>query len=60
MIDIQLPLAMRVLALKFDLNEYTNWWNSPQAALYFWLGFILIVVVVGGGVMLYLRTRSAK
>jgi hypothetical protein len=60
MIDIQLPLALRVLALKFDLNEYTSWWNSPQAALYFWSGFILMVVLIAGGVMLWLSRERAK
>ena len=52
--------AARLLLLKFNLDEYTSWWNSPQAALYFWLGFLAFVVLVGGIAMLWLRTRSAK
>ncbi len=51
----------RVLLLKFNLDEYTSWWNSPQAALYFWGGFVLVAVVVAAGVTLWvMRTRSVK
>jgi len=49
-----------VLLLKFNLDEYTSWWNSPQAALYFWFGFIFLGLAVAGGITLYLRMRSAK
>jgi hypothetical protein len=58
---VPLPPAVRVLLLKFNLDEYTSWWNSPQAALYFWGGFILLSLVVAGAVTLWvMRTRSAK
>ena len=61
MMSVHLPLAMRVLLLKFNLDEYTSWWNSPQAALYFWLVFLGLVAIVGGGVTWwFLRARSAK
>ena len=50
----------RVLLLKFNLDEYTSWWNSPQAALYFWFGFIFLALAVAAGITLYLRMRSAK
>lgn len=38
--------VLRVLLLKFDLNGYTSWWNSPQAALYFWSGFTLFALLI--------------
>jgi len=51
----------RVLLLKFNLDEYTSWWNSPQAALYFWCAFVLVALLVAGGVTLWMaRTRSVK
>ena len=54
-----LPLAARVLLLKFNLDEYTSWWNSPQAALYFWGGFILVALLVAGVVTMWvMRTRT--
>ena len=54
-----LLLAARVLLLKFNLDEYTSWWNSPQAALYFWGGFILVALLVAGIVTMWIaRTRT--
>jgi len=56
-----LLLAVRVLLLKFNLDEYTSWWNSPQAALYFWGGFVLVALIVAGVLTLWvMRTRSVK
>jgi len=56
-----LLLAVRVLLLKFNLDEYTSWWNSPQAALYFWGGFVLVALIVAGILTLWvMRTRSVK
>lgn len=61
MTDVHLPLAMCLLLLRFNLDEYTSWWNSPQAALYFWLGFLgLAVLVALIATWWFLRTRSAK
>jgi hypothetical protein len=48
------------LAIQFNLDEYTNWWNSPQAALYFWLGFLVLMVLVGAGIVFLLRARAPK
>ncbi len=37
---------MTLLALRFSLDSYTNWANSPGAALIFWGVFVFVVVVV--------------
>jgi len=37
-----------MLALRFDLDDYTNMWASPHAALLFWSAFALVVVFVTG------------
>jgi hypothetical protein len=52
---------MSLLLLKFTLDEYTSWWNSPQAAIYFWSAFLLFVVLVVAVLAVWIaRTRSAK
>jgi hypothetical protein len=42
------PLLSGLLAIRFDLDAYTNMWNSPQAALLFWGCFAVVVLVVVG------------
>jgi heme exporter protein D len=34
------------LALRFSLDEYTNWYNSPGAAVYFWGAFAVALAIV--------------
>jgi hypothetical protein len=43
------PLAGVLFALRFSLDQYTDWYNSPNAALLFWSIFvaaILLIVVI--------------
>ena len=40
------PVLGALLALRFSLDSYTNWWNSPGAALYFWSFFFAVVIVI--------------
>ena len=40
------PLASTLLALRFSLDEYTNWYNSPGAAIYFWGAFTVVLLIV--------------
>jgi hypothetical protein len=43
------PLASVLFALRFSLDQYTDWYNSPNAALLFWSVFvaaILLIVVI--------------
>jgi hypothetical protein len=42
------PLVGVILALRFSLDQYTNWYNSPNAALLFWSCFTAVVLVVVG------------
>jgi hypothetical protein len=37
-----------MLALRFDLDDYSNRWASPHAALLFWGGFLVIAALVTG------------
>jgi hypothetical protein len=36
------PLATVLLAIRFSLDDYTDWYNSPNAALLFWSCFAAI------------------
>jgi hypothetical protein len=40
------PLTSSLLALRFSLDEYTNWYNSPNAAIYFWSVFTAVLLVI--------------
>jgi hypothetical protein len=40
------PLMSVVLALRFNLDEYTDWYNSPNAAIYFWSVFLAVVLII--------------
>jgi O-antigen/teichoic acid export membrane protein len=44
-----IALVSRVpFGLRFSLDAYTTWYNSPNAAIYFWsifLGAVLLIVV---------------
>ena len=37
---------MIFLALRFSLDDYTNWYNSPNAAIYFWSAFAVLMAVI--------------
>jgi hypothetical protein len=40
-----------MLALRFDLDDYTNMWASPHAALLFWAAFVIVVAVIVGATL---------
>jgi hypothetical protein len=40
------PLAGVLLALRFSLDDYTNWYNSPNAALLFWSCFVAVILLI--------------
>ena len=51
-------LTGAVLALRFSLDAYTDWYNSPGAAIYFWSAFTAAVLIVIALMMLvFRRTR---
>ncbi len=35
-----------LFALRFSLDEYTSWYNSPSAALLFWGIFIAVLLLI--------------
>jgi hypothetical protein len=35
-----------VIGLRFSLDDYTNWYNSPAAAVLFWSVFVAVIVVI--------------
>jgi hypothetical protein len=32
--------------LRFNLDEYTDWYNSPHAAVLFWSVFVAVVLLI--------------
>jgi hypothetical protein len=40
------PLVTVLLAIRFSLDDYTNWYNSPNAALLFWSCFAVILLLI--------------
>ncbi len=40
------PLASVLFALRFSLDQYTDWYNSPNAALLFWSVFTAVVLLI--------------
>jgi hypothetical protein len=47
-----------VLAIRFSLDDYTNWYNSPNAAIYFWSAFTaVLLIVIALMVWVYQRMR---
>ena len=52
------PSLCALLALRFNLDSYSNNWASPQAALLFWCVFIVVVaLIVGITLWLFRRMR---
>ena len=45
-----------LLAIRFNLDDYTNMYASPHAALLFWAGFVIVVAIIVG-VTLYVFRR---
>jgi hypothetical protein len=41
-----LALIAAIVAIRFSLDDYTNWYNSPNAALLFWSCFVAVVLVI--------------
>ena len=39
-------LAGELFALRFSLDQYTDWYNSPNAALLFWSVFTAVLLLV--------------
>lgn len=50
------PLAGVLFALRFSLDDYTNWYNSPSAALLFWSCFAAVILLIVA-VMLWVFRR---
>jgi len=40
------PLFSVVLALRFSLDDYTTWYNSPSAAQLFWSFFFAVLLLI--------------
>ena len=40
------PLTSVLFAIRFSLDDYTNWYNSPNAALLFWSCFAVILLLI--------------
>jgi hypothetical protein len=40
------PLASVLFALRFNLDQYTDWYNSPNAALLFWSVFVAVLLLI--------------
>ena len=40
------PLTSVLLAIRFSLDDYTNWYNSPNAALLFWSCFTAVLLLI--------------
>ena len=40
------PLTSVLFALRFNLDQYTDWYNSPNAALLFWSVFTAVVLLI--------------
>jgi hypothetical protein len=51
------PLTSIVLALRFSLDEYTNWYNSPYAAIYFWSAFTAALLIIIAMMWAFRRVR---
>ena len=49
------PLASVLFALRFSLDQYTDWYNSPGAAIYFWSAFTAALLIVIAVMMLMFR-----
>jgi succinate dehydrogenase/fumarate reductase cytochrome b subunit len=53
--------AHALLGLQFNLDEYTNWYNSPYAAVWFWSAFaILLLLIVAVTLWVFRRARTAE
>jgi hypothetical protein len=35
-----------LLAIRFSLDDYTDWYNSPKAAMLFWACFAVVLLVI--------------
>jgi hypothetical protein len=44
-----------VFALRFNLDDYTNIYNSPNAALLFWSCFTVVVLLIIGITLWFFR-----
>jgi hypothetical protein len=52
------PLTSVFLALRFSLDSYTDWYNSPNAALIFWSCFTAgVLLIVGITLWVFRRMR---
>ena len=39
-------LTSALFALRFSLDDYTNWYNSPSAALWLWSAFVAVLLLL--------------
>ena len=35
-----------LFAIRFNLDDYSDWYNSPKAALLFWACFTVVILVI--------------
>jgi hypothetical protein len=45
---VVLSFVPALFAIRFSLDDYTNWGNSPTAALLFWSCFVVVVALIVG------------
>lgn len=51
-------VARLPLGIRFSLDDYTNWYNSPHAAILFWSVFVgLVLAIVAITLWAYRRVR---
>jgi hypothetical protein len=51
-----MSISAALLAIRFSLDDYTDWYNSPKAALLFWACFTVVLLVIIG-LMLFVFRR---
>ncbi len=49
---LRLPLAIR-----FSLDDYTDWYNSPHAAVLFWSVFSVALLIIVAATLIFFRSR---
>jgi hypothetical protein len=56
-----LEIASRVpFGIRFSLDDYTNWWNSPHAAVLFWSVFVVVILAITALTLWTFRRRAGR